>query len=364
MMYLYLRITLIFMLIFFKGCTSPIDINDIEETEYVWSYLGLEGKSVTAVEDTPWGLFAGTHWDGVFRYDENRNRWISLGLEHAAISEIAYAATDEPKVLVAVRISREEGETTPAVIYASKDGGNSWMEWDGGIAKQKDGYYSAFSLLVDDSKPERMYFGADWGALLYSEDGGMSWDYISGDQSAWGGGTYAIALSPERDGRMWFGGTTAFFAPIIGRSEEWGKDSDFNFISRREGTVGTIIVDEEDADRLWMRVHTGGIYTSDDGGDNWELVLESFPDTEEEPVLFTGLSKKPDNLYAVGAERSPPPTPYEEWKPKFYKSNSKGTSWFELSLPDDVRGTPGLEVDNNNNLLMTTGDGLWRIERR
>jgi len=362
MMYLYLRITLIFMLIFFKGCTSPIDINDIEETEYVWSYLGLEGKSVTAVEDTPWGLFAGTHWDGVFRYDENRNRWISLGLEHAAISEIAYAATDEPKVLVAVRISREEGETTPAVIYASKDEGNSWIEWDGGIAKQFDGYFSAKSLLVDDKNPERIYFGSDWAQLLYSEDGGMNWDYIIGDHSTGGGGTYAIALSSERDGRMWFGGTTAYGYPIIGRSDEWGRNVEQVYFSQFESAVRKIVVDKEDANIFWWAEQAGGVAISEDGGDSWRPSLTPALDPDPEQVVFTGLKQIEDLLYAAGGKN--PETPSGEYELRLYKSRDKGASWMKLLTPENAILAWDLKNDLQKRLLIPTSNGLWRVERK
>jgi hypothetical protein len=363
MMYLYLKIAVILMLLLFNGCTSPVEITDIDEIEidgYVWSYLGLEGKWVTSVEDTPWGLFAGTHLHGVFRYDENRNRWISLGLEHAAISEIAYASTDKPKVFVAVRVGQGESETIPAVLYASKDGGNTWLEWDGGIAKQHDGYFSAWSLLVDDRNPERMYFGASWYQLLYSENGGKSWDYISGDQSTWGGITYAIALSPERDGRMWFGGTTAFGYPIIGRSDEWGRDAEIIYRARFETAVRKIVVDKEDANRFWWAEQAGGVAISEDGGDSWRPSLTPALDPDPDQVVFTGLVQIEDLLYAAGGRN--PETPSGVYELRLYKSSDKGISWTKLSTPENAILAWDLKCDLQKGLLIPTSNGLWRVE--
>lgn len=279
-----LQIIIIFTVIF-SGCSSPVDGNI---DNYRWIFLGLEGKSVTAVEDTPWGLFAGTVEDGVFRYNESSKSWVSLGLDHAIISGIAYAPTDTPMVLVAVTCCRiGQVQSTPAAIFASVDGGEFWFERDGGLARGNVDSFWANSILVDEKEPERMFFGGETFQLLYSEDVGITWEYVSGGPGQGGGETFSIVLSPDRDGRIWFGGQTAFSSPVIYRSDDWGRDAKIVYHRTIETAVLQILVDEEDANKLWLVQHQGGISVSTNGGDTWKVILPSLMESEDKPIFFT-----------------------------------------------------------------------------
>jgi photosystem II stability/assembly factor-like uncharacterized protein len=350
----------LFWVFLIQGCSSPVDLNEVDEIEidgYRWTFLGLEGKWVTSVEDTPWGLFAGTQENGVFRYDESRNTWLSLGLDHAIISEIVYALTDEPMVLVGVTCCRvDQVPSTPAAIFASNDGGNTWLEWDGGIARENDENFWASSLMVDSKNPYRMYFGKSTFQLLLSEDGGRSWDYVSGDRNTWGGETLTITLSSKRDGRIWFGGYNAFGYPHVYSSDDWGRHAETIYFERYEGWISKILTDNQNPSRIWM-AQSDKIKLSVDGGDNWESLLH--PD---EIVYFYGLLLSDTYLYAAGALWQPQ-SPHEKFKMRFYVSNDNGISWNRLSSPENAIGASDLKIDRENRMLLPTFNGLWRVEK-
>lgn len=356
----------LFWVFFIQGCSSPVDLNEVDEIEidgYRWTFLGLEGKWVTSVEDTPWGLFAGTQENGIFRYDESRNTWLSLGLDHAIISEIVYALTDEPMVLVGVTCCLvDQVPSTPAALFASMDGGNTWLEWDGGIARENDENFWASSLLVDSKNPYRTYFGFNAGQLLHSNDGGHTWDYSTGDSGTWGGETLTIALSPKRDGRIWVGGYNAFGYPFIVRSDDWGRDAETIYFERFESAVRKIVVDKDDANIFWWAEQAGGIAISEDGGDSWRPSLTPALNPDPEQVVFTGLVQVEDLLYAAGGRN--PETPSGEYKLRLYKSHDKGASWMKLSTPENAILAWDLKNDLQKRLLIPTSHGLWRVERQ
>ncbi len=341
---------------------SPLELKQIEIDGYTWTYLGLEDKWVTAVEDTPWGLFAGTREEGVFRFDEETGGWTSLGLDRAPISDIAFADCEKPRIFVGVCCCIEGQEQyTPAAVFASFDRGNTWLESDGGLAKKYEGNLWARTLLVDHQNPDRVFFGQDVPQLFKSDDGGQSWDFISGNYNESGGGMEFIVLSPKRDGRIWFGGQTAFFSPAIYRSDDWGRDAEVVYIPEHDGWVAKIIVDTINPDLLWM-IETGRVAMSVNAGETWETILAPALEPSNETVLFNGLLMDNEILFAAGARTLPQTYPWEH-ELRLYRSMNQGASWDTLAVPEGAIGARGLEFDRNMNLLIPTANGLWRVER-
>lgn len=342
---------------------SPLELEEIEIDGYTWTYLGLEDKWVTAVKDTPWGLFAGTREDGVFRFDEQTNRWTSLGLDHAIISEITFSDTDEPSLLVGMNCcTSTEDSRTSAAVFASFDQGKTWLERDGGLALEKDSLFFISALVVDKQVPNRLFMGSSTFQLLISEDDGKSWEFVSGDKSTWGGSTGFITLSPHRDGRIWFGGQTAFFNPVIYRSDDWGRDAEPIYMQQYDGWVAEIVVDTSNPDLLWM-AEPGRIAKSADAGENWETILAPAMESSNESVLFNGLLKENETMYAAGARTFPQTFPWEH-ELRLYKSINQGAAWDTLTVPENAVGARDIKFDQNmNNLLIPTANGLWRVER-
>lgn len=183
-----------------RGCTLRLESG-------CWTHLGLEGHWVTALADTPWGLFAGTGDAGVFRFDSNAGSWQALGLDHAVAWSMLFVPGPTPRLLVGMRNRAEE--RTPAAVFATEDRGRTWLPWDGGLAEQHDNREWAYSLAMDPGDAARLYMGQS-ASILRSTDGGRSWQYVSGDADMTANGVNAIVISPARDGRVWAGVEGAF----------------------------------------------------------------------------------------------------------------------------------------------------------
>ncbi|CAN5256550.1 hypothetical protein BH23BAC3_BH23BAC3_32870 [soil metagenome] len=347
------------------NCSNPVSPFDLEQFEidgYTWTYLGLEDKWVTAVEDTPWGLFAGTREEGVFRFDEETSRWTSLGLDHAIIAEIIFSDSSEPSILVGIDCcTSTEGGKTSAAVFTSFDQGKTWLERDGGVALEKDSLFFITSLVVDKQKPNQLFMGGSTFQLLMSENTGKNWEFVSGDKSTFGGSTEFISLSPQSDGRIWFGGQTAFFRPVIYRSDDWGPDAEPIYMPQYDGWVAKVIVDTTNPDIIWL-AEPGRIAKSADAGENWETILSPAVEPSNEAVLFNGLLLDNETMFAAGARTLPQTKPHEH-ELRLYRSMNQGAAWDTLAVPEGAIGSIDLEFDQNMNLLIPTANGLWRVER-
>lgn len=353
---------IVFIAIGCSNSTAPVvELEQEIHDDYRWTNLGLKDSWISAVKDTPWGLFAGTQTEGIFKFNEETNQWTSLGLDHGINSGIVFADSDEPKILVGISCCLSgQKQSTPAAVFASKDKGREWIEWDGGLAQKYDEKFWASVLIVDSENPDRIYFGQDTYQLLASENGGENWSFFTGDYNNGGGQTLTITLSPQRDGRMWFGGYTAFDTPIIYRSDNWGREAETVYHSNKEGGITKIVADSQDPDRLWM-AESGRIAESSDAGENWSTILAPAMGPDPENVLFYGLLKDSDTLYAAGA-RWIPQKPHEEYELRLYKSMDEGVTWDTLAVPARAVGARGLQFDRNKRLLIPTARGLWRVD--
>jgi hypothetical protein len=327
---------------------------------YSWSFLGLDNYNVTAVEDTPWGLFAGTQENGVFRFDESKNDWIFLGLDHAPISELAYAATEKPKILAGIDHPPRSLPDTPAAIFASEDEGNTWLELDGGLAQQNDNNYWARSMLVDEKNPKRMLFGGGESFNIHlSNDGGLTWEIIPVD-NIWGS-IRSITISPKRDGRIWFGGVSygIWDAAVIYRSDQWGRDAERIYVESMNG-IREILVDMEDENLIW-KIKVDNLAYSKDGGNTWKS--SQMPIIEEAWAIPMGLIQANDkSLYAVTALMDSVARLRSEAKTAVYKSIDGGESFEVLIINEKAIGPNNIKPDRQGRLLISTVNGLWRVE--
>jgi hypothetical protein len=275
-----------------EPCTAVVDGR-------CWTYLGLDGQWVMAVAETPWGLFAGTHDDGVFWLNAANGRWRSLGLDHAIVSSIVFVPTDPPRLLVGVIPNGEV--PTEAALFASPDGGRTWLPWDGGLAARRGGYAGAFSVAVDRTNPDRLLMGTSY-PILRSEDGGNSWAYVYLDDDKFGAGVWAIAQSHTNPERVWAGGQTAFFAPFVLRSHDFGTNWRwFDPTPRVENVVSAILANPGSAQAVLIGMN-GGVFRSDDDGVTWRLSLA--PRSSGEVFAFAATEGQ---SYAVSSENFRPP---------------------------------------------------------
>ncbi|GIW51493.1 MAG: hypothetical protein KatS3mg081_0848 [Gemmatimonadales bacterium] len=346
------------------GCGSyvpePIDCDAVLGGA-CWSDLGLKGQPVGALAETPWGLFAGTDHNGIFRFDEGARHWIPLGLDHASISSIVFVPGEPDRLFVGVRPYADE--QTDAAVFKSEDRGETWTPSDGGLALRSGRRFWAYSLAVLATQPPTLLMGGPGGTVLRSDSGGSVWSFVLGSADWWGPGVTSIVVSPRRAGRVWAGGTAAVFLPYVLRSDDFGETWQQFFISRNvENAVFALSVDPWNPDVLWAGLW-GGVARSDDGGRTWAFSL-LLPDPEF-PLpssLVAGLSVARGVLYAASVEHVKHPDGRIGTRLGLYAARDGGMRWDTLPVPPGVQGAHSMITDSQGRLLIgTAGSGVWRV---
>jgi hypothetical protein len=327
----------------------------VEPADGRWTSLGLDGKWVTAVAQTPWGLFAGTRDDGVFRLDSTGAEWRPLGLGHLFVYCMLPVPSAQPHLLVGVGIRTPWDPRAPSV-FATADG-TTWTPADGDLAAVGGG--SGVSLAVDPGRPERLYLG-DGANILRSEDGGATWALVLGDSRFAGNGVWSIVVSPTRDGTVWASRVNSFGVSEVSRSRDWG-DSWESFVPSPgvEVPIYGLAVDARNTSRLWAGLD-GGAILSEDAGETWQSSLFADYATISELVWLN------EDLLAIGMYRNfatneaGDPIGEEINRLRLYRLRGGAGRWETMDVPSDVRGGRSATIDSHGRLVVgTAGSGVW-----
>ena len=328
-----------------------------------WTFLGLDGEWITALAQTPWGVYAETHDDGVFRLVGTS--WQSLGLDHAIVSSLLFVPGPTPRILAGVMPSGNE--QTDAAVFASEDGGRTWLPWDGGLAIRNGRRAWAYSLAIDPGDPNRLYMGESY-PILRSRDGGISWEFVYLTQDDQGQGVHAILVSPQRDGHVWAAGGTALFTAFVVRSADWGNTWEFaDPTPTLENTVQALAVDPSHSDRLWAGLSGvfGGVVRSEDAGRTWAYVLGPRAGGWVYALMLLNGA-----LYAVSSDnfrQSPTMSALTLADLGLYRTRDGGETWDTLPVPEGAGGGQTIALDSEGRLLIgtrlgTRGTGVWRLK--
>jgi photosystem II stability/assembly factor-like uncharacterized protein len=314
---------------------------------------------VTALADTPWGLFVATQSDGVFRCDSVTGRWESVSLGAFGAGPVLFVPAPTPRVLVGMW---RPDVQTPATVWASEDQGQTWAPWDGGLAEQYHGQ-RAHSLSLDPGKPERLFLGLS-ASILRSLDGGRTWDFVLGDPEWAGAGVSAILVSPAQDGYVWAAVNSSIGLASIGRSPDWGDTwKGVAPFETGDYAIMNLAADRRDPNRLWAPVsgRFSGVIRSEDSGKTWEPVLTA-------SHAFVAVLSDEANLYAIGYRDvglPPDGEPPRLTDLALYHSADWGSSWCSLSVPSEASGAWVARFDLQGRMLIGTrlqGGGVWRFE--
>ena len=223
-------------------------------------------------------LFIGTR-KGLWRIssDAGRQQWTVAG--PAFLGHIAHHAVLDPRDRQTLLLAAKTGHLGPTV-FRSTDMGRTWTEASKPPAFSSPDAHgrsvrAAFYLAPGHAdEPGSWYVGASPQGLFRTDDGGDTWQPVSG----W------------NDHKMW--GTWA----------EWPDT---------EGTpdgslLHSIIVDPRDRDHLYIGLSGGGVFESIDGGNDWQplnagceasFLPDPFPEFGHDPHTVRQHPLRPDRLY-------------------------------------------------------------------
>lgn len=333
---------LLVFVVLLTGCLFPTG-----ENEAAWDQLGLAGMQVTALAETPLGLFAGTDANGVFRYDPGDSSWVSVGLRHATISALLYRPGNPSAVLASVT-PRALGDTTAAAVFRTEDEGATWRESDGGLARAFGGWKWAWELGAHSSDRDIVFMGLSF-SILRSVDGGFTWTFVFGDSTSGAQGVTSIVPDPNEPARMWATYISAFGTSAVVSSADTGRTWTVHFpFPTIEIPFSDLHVDPSSSDRLRLAL-PGGVLRSDDGGTTWNPELEGIH-------FITQLVTFPGGIIAVGSQlRSGEP------RLSVFRIDSAEQGWKPMSTVDVAFGFAAIVTAAGDLVVGTAGDGVWRL---
>jgi photosystem II stability/assembly factor-like uncharacterized protein len=297
----------------------------------------------------------------VLTADGKRDRWDVAG-PHFAGWEIYHVkgSPAHPDRIFASQSSSWFGQ----IIQRSDDGGRSWepvgnqFAYDGvpGTHQWYDGtphpweFARVWHLEPSLHDPDQIYAGVEDAALFRSDDGGKSWQELSGLRThgsgpAWQPGAggmclHTILLDPTDPARIFI----AISSAGTFRSEDSGKtwqpinrglvsEQIPNPTAEVGHCVHRIAMHPSRPNVLFMQKHWD-VMRSDDGGDSWQEVSGNLPSDFGFPIEVH--AHEPETLYVVpiksDSEHYPP-----DGKLRVYRSRTGGNEWEALTsgLPQE-----------------------------
>lgn len=324
-------------------CTEQLD-------DLCWTYVGPAGVTIISVAAIDGYVFAATR-SGALRYDINRNRWTSFGLNGLRV--VALNADTTP-LLAAV--ANQNPVPTASVLFALTDlSAPRWVPMDGGYAVSNDSFRNAYSVIRTPSNRRQLYLGSD-GNILRSDDAGQTWRYVQGGPDITGGPVYALAISETNPDRVWAAGQRVDQLAFVQRSDDgggrWiGVTPDSTLL----GDVVTSLVSVRAGagERLFAAL-LGRVFSTDDAGQTWRVSLSVGPGP-----AGMDIARNDDTLIVVASVPNGDVTGAAPTL-AMYRSADLGGRWDSLPTPAGATGGTTIALGGDG-LLIGTWTGVWLV---
>jgi hypothetical protein len=301
----------------------------------VWSLDGTEAadrvlesrpvRDLTRIGDV---VFAGTE-GGLFRSDDGGRTWRPGGVDGRMVWQ-TIAEPDAPATCYAV--------TQPAGLFKSGDGGRTWAEvesfarapgaerWCVPVKPPAPG--RARTIVVDREDPRRLWIGVEVGGVVWSDNGGASWEV---EQPGGNPDIHVLAAHPGEP-------RTLFASTGYGRPDGAAEMVEGN----------------------------AGVFRSDDGGATWRYVWHGMQPRYTRPMC---IDPRPPHGLTVACA----PTAFSSVKDAggakamLYRTDDGGASWRSLCDADhspSAANFHGLTPDPESagGVLVGTDTGeVWRV---
>jgi len=159
------------------------------------------------------------------------------------------------------------GSGPGSAIYKTSNGGHSWKKLTEGLPA--DGNTGRIGLAIDQKKPNILYalVQSAKGGVFRSEDDGNSWKKMGNvDCDAYFG---QIRIDPNNDSQIWV------LEDELLHSSDGGKTFDSDRTRDVHSDFHDLWIDPQSSEHL-LAATDGGIWTSEDGGRNWDFI-DSLP---------------------------------------------------------------------------------------
>jgi photosystem II stability/assembly factor-like uncharacterized protein len=258
-------------------------------TQLIWA-MEPGGDGELWCGTMPGGLFRsrdrGNSWEmmeTLWRHPD-RNKWLGGGADIPGIHSICVDPRDGKTVRVAVSCGG---------VWVTQDGGETWrqsahgMHFDDGPPEQAqnpDGQ-DPHMMVQCRSAPEKFWVQHHCG-IFKSDDNAKSWSRVFAKPSSFG---FGVVVHPKDSDTAWFvpGIKDEKRIPVDGklvvtRTRDGGKSFDilskglpqdhaYDLVFRHGLSI------DETGDRLAFGSTTGGVWVSEDQGDDWQCVTHSLP---------------------------------------------------------------------------------------
>jgi hypothetical protein len=271
-------------------------------TQMIWALEagGLEEPGVLWAGTMPGGLFRsrdkGSSWELIRSLWDmpERNKWLGGGADIPGIHSICV----DPRSSKTVRVGVSCGG-----VWVTHDGGGTWACKADGMhfdhlpegVENDPGTQDPHMMVQCQSAPDRLWVQHHCG-IYVSRDASESWQEVRNvPPSSFG---FGVAVHPRDPDTAWFvpGIKDEKRIPVDGklvvtRTRDGGKSFDvlseglpqehaYDLVFRHALAI------DESGDRLAFGSTTGGVWVSEDQGDNWQCVSHTLPPVHA--VRFAG----------------------------------------------------------------------------
>jgi hypothetical protein len=224
----------------------------------------------------------------LFWSDEARREWRQ---SHHHMGWSTHAATYDPRTNTL--LAATNSDVFGALVQRSRDGGLTWEHLNQGLDFAPEAEQRVRQVWQVQpghaDRPGELWAGTDQAGLFRSTDDGVTWSIVD-------------SFEQRRNTDTWMAGGGGLI-------------------------LHTILSDPQNPDRTYVAVSAGGAYRTDDGGASWRPVNKGLrADFLPDPFPETGFCVHKMALHPVQ-----PTTLYQQNHDGFYRSDSAGDEWVDIS---------------------------------
>jgi len=258
----------------YAGSQTPKAVYRSRDSGLTWTRVYTD-RGFRLALDPPSGVYAADDWRELAYSADGGDTWTPRvgGTLTPDVMQALLVDTTSPSRTVAIG-TRKDG------AFQSTDGGQTWSDWNEGIAPST----APLDIAVDPQTSQRIFVAAGCDGVWRTADGGGTWERRSG------GCVNSVAIHPQ-DNSIVYAGVDASSADALLRSADAGDT--FGAIVTGTADITAIAVSPADTDRVLAGGRDGGaslLLASDDNGLTWSPVF-----TQEDSGI-TALAYDPASL--------------------------------------------------------------------